>query len=899
MHRWFGLTWVAVLVAAGCTNSHLFDYDGDGTVDDEDCAPENPDIHPGAKEVCDDGIDNDCDTFIDGEDTDCDDVDGDGFPAAVDCDDHDPTIFPGGTEECEDGLDNDCDELTDGDDPDCDDPDGDGYPNAVDCAPHDPAIHPGAAEDCTDGVDNDCDGDEDEDDPDCWDDDADGYPAYEDCDDGDPDIHPGAEEVCDGADNDCNGSTDGEDATDASIWYEDDDGDGYGSPDSTLMDCEQQDGYVADDSDCDDTDGDVHPGATEVCNEVDDDCDGTTDGDNAAGATTWYEDTDNDGQGDPDTGTLACTGSNDQVDNADDCDDTDATVYLGAVELCDGLDNDCDNSVPATETDDDGDGYFGCADDCDDSSDVIFPGAPELCDGEDNDCDGSLLADENVDVDGDGAYACADCNDGDGGIAAGLRVPDDYLLIQDAIDAAADQDVICLDPGTYVETLDFLGKAIHVIGMEGPSSTVIDGNNAGPVVKFDSGEGGDSVLEGVWLQDGGGLGGHGGGVYIDGASPLLVDVHISYNSITGNGGGIYVFNGDPQLDRVQITDCSAQFGAGIYLEESEAVMDEVLILDVAADQQGGGIFMDASFPIIEDLTIGSATAQTAGGGIFAEDSPVILQYAEINQCSTGGGIGGGGVYLLRSDAQLNNVVVADCEAVAMQGGGLVAMNSSPVMSNVVFARNTATTAGGGVYFVGSNGWFDAVKVLGNEATGSGGGLYLDGGTHSLYNMVIHGNSGGIYATGNATMTMANCSITSNLMGMDGGVYCSGCTLSAASNNAFANAPANYTGVDDPTDADGNLAELPLYLSTASGDPLAWDLHLAPTSPLVNAGALTDPDGSASDIGAYGGVHAGDWDLDHDGFNEWWQPGTYDYGNYPALDWDCVDRDPAAYPGSGC
>ena len=64
-------------------------------------------------------------------------------------------------------------------------------------------------------------------------------------------------------------------------------------------------------------------------------------------------------------------------------------------------------------------------------------------------------------------------------------------------------------------------------------------------------------------------------------------------------------------------------------------------------------------------------------------------------------------------------------------------------------------------------------------------------------------------------------------------------------------------------------------------------------------AATGPDGAISDIGAYGGALAGDWELDHDGFNEWWQPGAYDYGTYPALLWDCVDRDPAAYPGAGC
>ena len=108
-------------------------------------------------------------------------------------------------------------------------------------------------------------------------------------------------------------------------------------------------------------------------------------------------------------------GDGDGYTGADDCDDTDPTVYAGAPELCDGLDNDCDGAVPADETDDDGDGYDECGDsDCDDADAGIYPGAPELCDGLDNDCDGVVPADE-IDDDGDGYDECggSDCDDAD------------------------------------------------------------------------------------------------------------------------------------------------------------------------------------------------------------------------------------------------------------------------------------------------------------------------------------------------------------------------------------------------------------------------------------------------------------------------------------------------------
>ncbi len=100
---------------------------------------------------------------------------------------------------------------------------------------------------------------------------------------------------------------------------------------------------------------------------------------------------------------------------------------------------------------------------------------------------------------------------------------------------------------------------------------------------------------------------------------------------------------------------------------------------------------------------------------------------------------------------------------------------------------------------------------------------------------------------------------------------------------------------------GNQIADPLFLDVTGLDPLAWDLHLDAASPLVDGGtpALTDPDGGTSDMGAYGGTWAGDWDLDSDGYPAWWQPGAYDHATYPLQGWDCDDRDRDVYPGTGC
>ncbi len=170
------------------------DIDEDGYKEDVDCDESDPDINPGATDICGDGIDQDCN----GSDPSCVDNDGDGYYAGEDCNDNDPAIYPHDSEVHCDGIDQDCD----GNDP-CFDYDGDGYMENADCDEGNPAINPGATDICGDGIDQDCNGS----DMTCVDSDGDSYFAGVDCNDSDPDIHPGATEICDdGIDQDCTGS---------------------------------------------------------------------------------------------------------------------------------------------------------------------------------------------------------------------------------------------------------------------------------------------------------------------------------------------------------------------------------------------------------------------------------------------------------------------------------------------------------------------------------------------------------------------------------------------------------------------------------------------------------------------------------------------------------------------
>src|SRR5438093_1035392 len=129
------------------------------------------------------------------------------------------------------------------------------------------------------------------------------------------------------------------------------------------------------------------------------------------------------------------------------------------------------------------------------------------------------------------------------GQAAVIRVPTDQPTIKAAISAAVNGDTIQVAPGTYIENINFLGKAISVVSDQGPQVTVIDGNQSAPVVTFNSGEGPQSILNGFTLRNNiianNTAGSQGGGISLVNNS----DASIVQNVITGNaaptGGGVY------------------------------------------------------------------------------------------------------------------------------------------------------------------------------------------------------------------------------------------------------------------------------------------------------------------------------------------------------------------------
>ncbi|MCB9670003.1 MAG: putative metal-binding motif-containing protein [Alphaproteobacteria bacterium] len=666
-----------------------------------DCDDDQPLAFPGnTARVAGDGIDNDC---LNGEEC-FHDGDADGFA---------PNNSPledaiGGTS-CEAvnlqaGVAGDCDDVLASRNPDADevpgnvvdencnslvacypDNDGDGYGgvgsawtevptcNTVgratfdnDCNDTDFNVKPGVSEVYGNPVDENCDGD--------WgcyvDSDGDNHAGSTqeilqaactvgqptDCDDNDNTIYPGAPELCDLKINACGGTL--------PLNESDIDGDGYVACSGT---------YITTDGDCDDNDPLARPGLTEVVADAfdrDEDCNGRY---------TCYNDADGDHHG-------PTSGNTKQVQNsvadceagggayvADDCDDAEADRFPGNPEVCDGLDNNCDNALPPNETDDDNDTYVECTSivtgfnggDCDDTRGYSYPGATERCDGRDNDCDGVITDDIGLVTRVNGASA--------------INYTGQNAL-QSALNGTGDQDVVHACPRTTSGTAWPVGNPsyngrVNITGhdVSGARARIGRSSTNTPIMVLDNGltltnvviDGGavsstarcidvvdgsveiyDSTLQGCISSAG-----YGGALQVGSASSLYMEnVVVQGNSATLGGGGVACNNCEDVTiytstftDNTSVAPLGGATGLFIWDVQGSAYIEGS---DFIANSGGASaIVLDNSPTSFEDVTIVNNHGDSFSGGLTLFSSTVVMNNSQVSSNTSSSSSYGAGIHI--------------------------------------------------------------------------------------------------------------------------------------------------------------------------------------------------------------------------------------------------------------
>ncbi|MDP2314690.1 MAG: MopE-related protein [Pseudomonadota bacterium] len=754
------------------------DADGDGFGLDEDCDDSDAAINPEAVEACD-GIDANCDGVTD-DDVFSEfyaDVDGDtygdptettlacqaeaGFSAdPTDCDDTDPAVHPGADEvDCADPVDYNCDGSVG-----YADLDGDGSAACNDCDDGAPTAYPGASEVC-DEIDNNCDGAIDEGmtavyyadaDGDTYGDlgvaiaacaEPEGYVAdATDCDDAEATVNPAGTELCNGVDDDCDTVTD-EDAADVATWYADADADGFGDATAVTTACEPPSGTVSDPTDCDDGDSAISPAAAEICNDLDDNCDG--DVDEGAGRGTWYSDADGDGYGDAATAVSECTQPADTIADDTDCDDAEATIYPGAPELCDGVANDCAAS-----------GWVAA----------------------DEDGTASFHADAGTATDLTATF-----------VAGTAASPFHYTL--------PESGALHLCAGTFYGTLTVTDPLAVSIDGAGSALTTLDASASQAVITAED-AGAVTTLAGLTLT--GGYGSFGGGISQYAGTLYGSDLLITDNRGLYNGGGIVSF-ATLSIDDSVIDDNVSGSGGGIAATGTFTLTNSTVSNNVASSSAGGILASGTSTisdSFIQDNRGGS------GGGIMNSDGTMAITDTEISGNTATYGVG---VYLYVGSSTLTRVTISDnVGSGSGYGGAVYAIANSttdPAVVDIVDSvmdGNSAGYEGGGLKLRNADVSITGTTIHDNTCTEStcyGAGIFVTQGTLALADSTISDNGltggyiqgGGIYASYDVSVTLTDSTVSGNDALQGGGFYINGATVDlvdtvVSDNTALANAP---------------------------------------------------------------------------------------------------------------
>jgi len=359
-------------------------------------------------------------------------------------------------------------------------------------------------------------------------------------------------------------------------------------------------------------------------------------------------------------------------------------------------------------------------------------------------------------------------------LAATLNVPGDFATIQACIDAAVSGvDECVVSPGTYHETINFLGKAITLRSFGGSDVTTIDATGiGGSVVTCANGEGPNTVLDGFTVTGGAGSDAFGNGYRY--------------------GGGMFNAHSDPTVTNCTFSGNTAYAGGGMYSDNnsSPTVVGCSFVGNMATGYgNGGGMYNYDSSPKVADCAFSDNTATGRGGGGMYNDhfsSPTVTNCLFSDNRATLSQGGGMHNYNGSNPTVINSTFSGNA---AYFGGGMYNnLGSRPTVTDCNFKENTAYE-GGGMNNDGAGGTFTNCTFTGNNSTSLGGGVYNWGGTPTLRNCVFRRNTGaggaGMYNGAHSDLTLSSCTFVGNRATFGGGgmfnYWCNptitGCTFS--------------------------------------------------------------------------------------------------------------------------